>query len=109
MLTKAVKSFCNSTTLSAGVETKCLNFTVIPTRFCYPVFYGEWKRIFQDEHKNYIFSILNNTKAYFLHVWNKMQEFDKTVFKLKFDSRSAYMHLARTHCPKVYKSLEKYF
>lgn len=109
MFTRSIKTFCNGTILGAGKETKCGNFSTLPTAKCYPIFYGEWKTVFQDEHKDYVLKRLNDTGAYFLHVWNKMQDFDKTTFKLTFESNSAYMHLAKTHCPKVYESLVKYF
>lgn len=109
MFTKAVKAHCNGTTLSAARDTKCGNFTTIPTAKCYPVFYGEWKYIFQDDHKDYVLKKLSDFGAYFLHVWNKMQDFDNTTFKLKFDTGSAYVHLAKLHCPRIYGSLNKYF
>lgn len=109
MLYNVVHSFCNGTKLSARDGTQCGNFMVFPRSKCYPIFYDEWRKVYQDEHKAYVLKKLNDTGAHFLHVWNKMQDFGNTHFKLKFDSDSAYMQLAKLHCPKVYKTLEKYF
>lgn len=109
MFYKVVTSFCNGTKLSAKNGTQCGNFTVLPTSKCYPIFYNEWRKIFQDEFRDYVLEKIKDLGGHFLHVWNKMQDFGKTTFKLKFDSDSAYMSLAKLHCPKVYETLVKYF
>lgn len=109
MFYNAVTSFCNGTKLSSQNGTKCGNFTVLPTSKCYPIMYHEWKKMFQDEHKDYVLQKLNDTKAYFTHVWNKLQEWENAKFQLSFDSKSAYVELAKSHCPRVYQTLEKYF
>ena len=109
MFYEVVSSFCNQAEMSTEETTHCGNFTALPRDKCYPVFYTEWQKIFQDEHKDYVMEKVKDAGAYFLHVWNKIQDFDNETFSLTFESKSAYMHYARNHCPKVYQSIVKYF
>ena len=108
MVSKAIKSFCKETTLSPTKEAKCGNFSLLLKSKCFPLAYPEWKMVFEEKDRKRVFERLKSSKAYFLHIWNKMQHFGGMEYKLKFDSESAYMKLAKIHCPKVYKTLEKY-
>jgi hypothetical protein len=109
LLTKVLKDFCNDIKRVDGIENKCGNFTILPISKCFPINYGGWRKVFEDNEKDFVLKTLNETGAYFLHVWNKMQDFDKTTFELSFDSDSAYIYLAKKHCPKVYQTVVKYF
>lgn len=105
MLTNVVKSFCKRTDLPSEKETICGNFTVLPSVKCFPLGYDEWEKVYQDEHKDYV--LKKSTGSFFMHIWNKMQDFDGKTYKLKFYSESAYIKLAKLHCPKVYEKLLK--
>ena len=109
MLYQAVSSFCNGTKISTLNETQCGNFTSFPQKKCYPLMYGEWQKIYLDEHKDYVINKIKDAGAYFSHVWNKMQDFGKKQFSLTFESKSAYIHLAKLYCPKTYETIAKYF
>lgn len=106
MITQAIKEFCPNTTLSRNQETKCGNFTTLPYSKCYSIGYAEWNKIFKKEYKTYVLSTIERSKSYFFHLWNGMRKFDKNVDD-KIDFDSAYMHLAKKYCPKVYEILIK--
>lgn len=109
MFTSSIRNFCNNTNLVTNNYTKCGNFTVFPRQKCYPITYGEWRQIFETKSKFEALNKIQNSGAFFLHIWNKMQDFEKMSYKLMFTSDVAYMHLARTHCPEVYMTLAKLF
>ncbi len=109
MTTKAIKSFCKDITFLTEIETKCGNFSALPTVNCFPILYDDFKKVYEDKYRDEVLNKINSSDAYFLHCWNKMQDFGKKEYKLKFDSGSAYIHLAKTHCPNVYRTLEKHF
>ncbi|KAG5666937.1 hypothetical protein PVAND_014942 [Polypedilum vanderplanki] len=109
MLTNVIKSFCPNVDLDDKKSTRCGNFTVLPQNKCYPIMYGEWSKMYQEEHTEKMLEKVENSKPYFIHFWNKMGDFENRRFELPFTSKSAYMELAKFHCPKVYKTIKKYF
>jgi hypothetical protein len=109
MFTKVVRNFCNTTDLVVDNYTKCDSFTSFPRDKCYPITYGIWTKLFEDRYKDEVLKKIDDAQAHFVHVWNKMQEFGKKIYKLPFTSDAAYINLAKTYCPKTFKTLEKYF
>ncbi|KAG5680665.1 hypothetical protein PVAND_010159 [Polypedilum vanderplanki] len=110
MLTSIVKSFCPGIDLIIENSTKCDEyFTTLPRDKCYPLTYGVWKKMYNEESPDEVLKIIKKSEAIFVHFWNKMQEFDKKIYKLPFTSHAAYIELAKEYCPSVYKTLERYF
>ncbi|KAG5666936.1 hypothetical protein PVAND_014941 [Polypedilum vanderplanki] len=109
MLTNVIKSYCPNVDLVVENATQCGNFTVLPQNKCYPIMYDEWFKVYQEEHTGKMLEKITNSKPYFIHFWNKMGDFENKKFELPFTSQAAYMELAKIHCPKVYKTLVKYF
>jgi Alpha 1,4-glycosyltransferase conserved region len=107
MLTSSVRAFCNNSDIPDHIENLCGNFTTFSSVKCYPYNYGGWKKIFQEDAKNEVFERLKNTGAFFFHIWNKMQDFDKTHYELMANSTSAYIQLAKIHCPNTYAAIVK--
>ena len=109
MVTNAIRLFCDQANLTPDEEVKCGNFTSLVRDKCFPILRADWKKIFEEENREEVLDKLDESNAYFLHIWSSMENFDGKKYKLKFDSESAYMTLAKTRCPKVYETLEKYF
>jgi hypothetical protein len=107
MLTSSVRAFCNNSDIPDKIENICGNFTTFPSVKCYPYNYGGWKKVFQEDAKDEVLEKLKSTGAFFIHIWNKMQDFDKSHFELMTNSTSAYIHLAKIHCPKTFQAVEK--
>lgn len=102
-------SFCELDEIPENKYIKCGNFMIMPSEKCYPIYYEQWNEIFEDEFKENIFEVLNLTGAYFFHVWNKMMDFHNKTYQLTFNSKSAYVELAKHHCPGVYESILRFF
>lgn len=109
MFTDSIRAFCRGVELADDKITHCGNFTVLPRDKCYPITYGEWKKIYEENFKEETLKKLFSKEAYFLHIWNKMQDFGNKHFQLLFNSDSAYMQLAKVYCPRTYESLVKFF
>jgi hypothetical protein len=110
MLTQVVRSFCPDIDLITENATHCGDyFTTLARDKCYPIMYGSWKKMFEEENHDEVLKKIKRSGAYFVHIWNKMQDFGKKTYKLPFTSHAAYIELAKDYCPKVYSTLEKYF
>lgn len=110
MFTKVVKNFCPTVDILTQTYTTCgENFTVFPRAKCYPIMYGEWSSFFEQNKKDEVLEKIHDSGAYFVHVWNKMQDFGKKSYKIPFTSEVAYIELAKRFCPRVYTAMEKFF
>jgi hypothetical protein len=97
-------------TLKLSDFTKCGDhFTALPRDKCYPIMYGGWMKFFEEKNHDEVMMRIQRAKAFFVHVWNKMQDFGQKSYKLPFTTNAAYLDLAKSFCPKVYKTLVKYF
>lgn len=107
MFSRVLKKFCNQTTFEEKTFSKCADFTIFPTDKCYPIKYQEYEKFYEERNFNETMTIIKD--SFFVHIWNKMEEFGPKKYKLKADSKSAYAELARRNCPNVFKTIDKYF
>lgn len=73
----------------------CEDFQVLPIEACYSIGYREYAKFFAPENLNETLDRLQG--SIIAHVWNK---FSADIL-LDTDSETAYVHLARSFCPKV--------
>lgn len=109
MFSTSVRAFCNQTDIEKDKITKCDEYTILPTKKCYPIEYGEFSLFYKEEGRTKILEKIQKSDAYFVHIWNKMQDFGNQHFNLTFNSSVAYIKLAEKLCPQVLETLEKYF
>lgn len=109
MFTDSIRLFCKGVTLEKHNMTKCGDFTTFPSEMCYPIEYGRYWLFYNAKSYKNVTDILNETKPYFLHIWNKMLNFTNQEFKLIYSEHSSYVELGKKHCPQVMKTTEKYF
>jgi hypothetical protein len=109
MFSDSVKSFCPNKIIDVNKYTKCDEFTIMPTNKCYPIGYPEFSMFYTDDGVKKALTRIQQSEPYFIHIWNKMQEFGNKNYKLTFDSSAAYVEMAKVLCPKVMGTVEKYF
>lgn len=109
LLSESIKEFCNGTDLKTNEYTKCDEFTILPSGKCYPIGYGGYKKFYEKDGSSYVFKRINDSEAYFVHIWNKMNDHQGQHFKFTFNSSAAYVDLAKKCCPNVLGTTEKYF
>lgn len=81
----------------------CDNFNVLPISECYEIGYKQWES-FLDPYEAK--DVLERTKAStFVHLWNKFT----SDFRLRVNSKAAYVTLAKEFCPIVFSSLQTFF
>lgn len=107
MFSRVLKTFCNGTTFEEKNLTTCGDFIALPTDKCYAITFPEYEKFYEEIYFNETMSRIKD--SYFVHIWNKMQDFGNKNYKLKADSKSAYAELARRNCPNVFKTIDKYF
>ncbi|KAL7014068.1 hypothetical protein ACKWTF_015723 [Chironomus riparius] len=109
MLSVSIRSFCNNKNITKNELTICDEFTILPVQKCYPLEYDDYYNFYLPEGKMKALEKIKHSNAYFVHIWNKMLDFGNQKFPLTFESDSAYIELAKALCPKVLKTIEKYF
>lgn len=101
MISSVFKSFCNSTNLLLKDGGQCENISVFANQDCFMIMPGQFKKFYEEQFKNEIFKIITEIRGFFIHIWNKMLTFNGKNYTLDYESKSAYMELAKVYCPNV--------
>lgn len=109
MVTNSITTFCKNTNIDSKKFTECDEFTILPASKCYPIPYQNFQAYYTEDGMTNALNIIETSKPFFVHVWNKMLTFSNRNFKLTFNSNSAYIRLAGQYCPKTLGTVEKYF
>lgn len=99
VITRVLKKLCKFATLSV----KCKNFNILPLEDCYAIGFDEWKMFFNESFTNEVKS--RTRDSHFIHLWNKFS----SNYKVKLNSKVAFLDLAAKFCPKVFKTREETF
>jgi lactosylceramide 4-alpha-galactosyltransferase len=102
VLTRVLQKICNTKNVLEMIadESKCGNFKVLPIEAAYSIRWPEHIKFFREEFLNETLDRLSNSVI--AHVWNK----HSAATQQSINSNSAYLHLARKHCPKVLSASE---
>lgn len=82
---------------------QCNGFRVLPTSSCYKINYNNYTMLFNETLSHVVLKSLQSSLI--THTWSKLSE----ATKLRINSTAAYIHLAKTHCPKVFATCREYF
>lgn len=63
--------------------------------------HNSFTKFYEPEFYSEIFDRIKQVGGYFIHIWNKMLEFNNKQYKLDYDSKAAYVELAKVYCPRV--------
>jgi len=101
MISPAFRSFCNDTKLMWDKGGNCSVLTAIPNQKCFVIMHNSFAKFYEPEFYSEIFDRIKQVGGYFIHIWNKMLEFNNKQYKLDYDSKAAYVELAKVYCPRV--------
>jgi hypothetical protein len=106
LVNSTFRKFCPEIiNFESSIFTQCANYTILPVSKCFAVGAFSWEWFFKEEFADQVFERLNTSQSFFAHLHNKMGDFYHTHYALKFDSKAAYITLAKQYCPKVYDTL----
>lgn len=80
---------------------QCGNISVLANQECFMIMYKEFHKFYEEQFKNEVFEIITKVRGFFIHIWNKMLAFNDKKYKLDYESKAAYMELAKVYCPNV--------
>lgn len=105
LLTRVLQKLCNvNSTHEMAAKENCDGFHVLPYHQCYPITGVVWNELFNETSANGAMSKVKD--AMVIHFWNKLSK----VLQLNTtNSISAYVQLAKQHCPMTISSCGIYF
>ena len=78
-------------------ESRCKGFHVYPEPYFYPIYYKDYKMVFESGKTELVEELIRT--SYALHVWNKFSsELDLNGSDIPF------MNLAKIYCPKAFQA-----
>lgn len=82
---------------------KCDGFHVLEQKVCYPINFGNPKRLMQTQNYSETMEIVKD--SHMVHFWNGMTK------KIRQDvtKETPYVSLARRFCPAVFNTVEVFF
>lgn len=126
-ISRSMKRICNVNEVPKMKPEICWGFHVLPKRVLYPIFWQDWKWLFDANLLNETLRITKEAVA--VHFWNRLSsstlilkdfknktvvEFYKEKLKKNVNilnpyGETAYGYLAKIHCPSVYNSSGDFF
>lgn len=103
LLTRILKRQCQTNKIKEMSAEKCNGFRVLPISSCYEINYNNYTMLFNETISHEVLESLK--PSIITHIWNKISE----STKLLVNSKAAYIHLAKRHCPKVFATCHTYF
>lgn len=102
LITRVTASFCGTDSVKKMIEeNQCqFNFTVLPVKTCYAVFYDNHKMFFEEQALDEVMSRLSDSIV--VHVWNALS----AHIALTRNSNVSYVNLAKKYCPKTIAASE---
>ncbi|XP_030555702.1 lactosylceramide 4-alpha-galactosyltransferase-like isoform X2 [Drosophila novamexicana] len=96
-LVRVLSEICgtNNVTLMVNNRKRCLGFKVFDVNAFYEVPWTQWQLFFKPENSTETLARTKSSRM--VHIWNHIV----TKWPLKINSKSAYMHWAAQHCPRV--------
>lgn len=85
------------------LQCSALDLTILPPRHCYPVHRLFFKTYFQPEKSAEVLKIVEDSD--FVHVYSSLSK----KIEVRKNSETAYIQLAKKHCPQVYESANQNF
>jgi Alpha 1,4-glycosyltransferase conserved region len=106
LFTNIIKDLCKGAEISKKKARKCQNFTILPYFYCFPYDYKEFNNFFNEDLTEEAMTRIE--KSYFVHIWNKAQTWTGKSYDTNLTSKSAFVQLTRTYCPRIFDGLESY-
>ncbi|CAK1547407.1 unnamed protein product [Leptosia nina] len=91
VVTRVLSRYCRTKYISLMTLAKCQGFSVLDTKYLYPIHYKYRKRYFRPG------KIEDTPDAYMHHIWNRL------THHLPVPKDSLYAELAKKYCPSVYE------
>jgi lactosylceramide 4-alpha-galactosyltransferase len=101
MLARVLSKVCG--TKNVRKMNDCDGFRVLDDEVCYPITGLQWQYMFDDSYGETVVNLTRNSVV--VHFWNKLSH----IQKLKCNSTSAYLRIAREFCPKTMEFCTDYF
>lgn len=103
VITRVLKQLCRASDVVQmyGDRERCVGFQVFNSSLFYEINLDDWGKFFEAEYRDEALSRLN--RSYIAHLWNFVSQ-KETISVFRQDS--AYLQLAKIHCPRIYKALE---
>jgi hypothetical protein len=101
MISPAFMKYCNGTELIWNKGGECEMLTALENEKCFLFMYGDWRKFYEKEFVGEVFDKMKRVGGYFIHIWNKMLDFNNKKYTLAYDSGATYIELAKVYCPRV--------
>ncbi|KAG5670082.1 hypothetical protein PVAND_000367 [Polypedilum vanderplanki] len=110
-VTAAFKTYCNDLNLDVNQTSTCDKITAIKSEKCFLYMWWEFKEFYEEESTEEGLRKLAKNSPYFIHIWNsslKFYEHNNYNESMSDDSKTLYMELAKSLCPKTIKMTETF-
>jgi lactosylceramide 4-alpha-galactosyltransferase len=101
VLQRVLSKICKTENVNEMIE--CDNFHILQQELCYPIAGVRWEDLFKETKGNIVMKRVAGSLV--VHFWNKLS----SGMRIKCDSDSAYMRLAKEFCPKTVALCKDFF
>jgi lactosylceramide 4-alpha-galactosyltransferase len=106
LITRVLHEVCQTNSTSEMVKMKeCGGFHVLQNTLCYPISGNSWLKLLNESFAEESMKRITDSDSIVVHFWNNLSKHTE----LPVTSNSAYVQLAKQHCPKVMKVCGKVF
>lgn len=101
VITRVLEKLCGLR--NSQLASPCHGFKLLAQEDCYSIRWYEWKMFMRERDADEVKR--RTSGSHFIHLWNR----NSNNYRLRVDSKTAFMELAARHCPRVHHSRDEFF
>lgn len=102
MMTRVLKSLCNTLEVNEMSPTACKGFNVLPREKCFNLKYAEWRLLFDERKTQEVLERLKD--SIIVHYWTSLSK--SSIFPA--NTKNAFTELAGKLCPRVMQNVGEF-